>query len=73
MLALLTTLTSAVGICLRRRRAVGELAVLSDNALKDIGLHRSHIRNVVEENLDGSLRRGRNPRVGHRAAPKAAI
>ncbi len=33
----------------RRRVAIGELSVLSDHALKDIGLHRSQIRSVVHE------------------------
>ncbi len=36
------------GVWRRRRAAVGELSVLNDHMLKDIGLHRSEIRSVVE-------------------------
>lgn len=36
-----------------RRTAAGNLSVLSDRTLKDIGIHRSQIRSVVEERLQG--------------------
>ena len=44
-----------VAATLRRRRvrrsAVDDLAARSDRTLKDIGIHRSQIRSIVEERL----------------------
>ncbi len=37
-----------------RRTAVDELSALSDRTLKDIGIHRSQIRSIVEERLQGT-------------------
>ena len=36
-----------------RRTAVDELSALSDRTLKDIGIHRSQIRSIVEARLQG--------------------
>ena len=40
----------------RRHRAYGELAALSERTLKDMGLHHSGIRAIVE-GLDDSVQR----------------
>ena len=37
-----------------RRTAVDVLSTLSDRTLKDIGIHRSQIRSIVEERLQGT-------------------
>ena len=37
-----------------RRTAVDDLSALSDRTLKDIGIHRSQLRSIVEARLQGT-------------------
>ncbi len=52
----------------RRRAAIGELSALSDRSLKDIGLHRSEIRSVVDEMSRGAAPAQRQTPVSRQPA-----
>ncbi len=51
MLALIKKVAATLQNRRVRRAAVGDLSALSDRTLKDIGIHRSQIRSIVEERL----------------------
>ena len=57
----------------RRRAAIGELSALSDDTLKDIGLHRSEIRSVVHEMTRAAAPAQRQTPVSRRRARRLPL
>ncbi len=72
MSTLFTKVTFASQTWRRRRNTVKELSALSDRLLEDIGIHRSQIRSVVEELLQGTERQTIRPEPDVEAQAPAA-